>query len=218
MAIHDSAITHLALTADCRYIISTALNDKIIKIVSLVDLKIIDIIEKTHNYPIMSLSLDSETKYMVGVLEDRTCRIWSLESFQEIEVIDDNASGQVCCLSPDAKHLIIQMESKFKTVVLPFLSDDYQTYPFILNLIKDYFMANSAEEREDILKSLVTIITKHRKYYQVVLNPIFSIITLLLNEQMTTSVILSQYLTPYKLFAQYEPLTVVVMNNRAESA
>ena len=110
------------------------------------------------------------------------------------------------------------MESKFKTVVLPFLSDDYQTYPFILNLIKDYFMASCIEEREDTLKSLVIIITKHRKYYQVVLNPIFSIITLLLNEKMTTSVILSQYLTPYKLFAQYEPLTVVVMNNRAESA
>ena len=218
LQVHDSPINQIAVMSDSKYVISSSVNDKVIKILSLTTFQVVDTIEHTHHHPISHLSLSSDNKYMVGTLEDKTCRIWSLQSFQEIDLIQDYDTGQACCISPNAKYLVLKCFKQRKTVIYPFLSDHFQTYPFILNLIKAYFQASSKEVRTEILNSLIVIVTKHRKYYQLVLNPIFSIITLLLNEELTTGIILSQYLTPYKLFPTYEPLTVVIMNNRIESA
>lgn len=215
--IHDNPIIHLMVTNNNEFIISAAKNDRIIKITSMDTLHEVDRIDYPHYHPVQFMSMDSKSMHMIGTLEDNSIRVWSLQAFQQVEVVATSGQGPACCLSPNSKFLVMQDLAQTKTTIFPFLSDDFQTYPFILNLIKDYFHAPSREARDSILHSLIVIITKHRKYYQLVLNPIFSIITLLLNEELTTSVVLSQYLTPYKLFENYEALTVVIMNNRAES-
>ena len=217
IAAHTTPITHLIIKPNSQHVITCSENDKTIKVFSLKTFKQIDSIESTHNHPITSLSVSADGKYMVGLLEDRSARVWSLYSYQQIDKMEENDAGRICCLSPNAKYLVMQCRQSNKTVILPFMSEQFQTYPFILNLIKAYYLAETKEARMEILSSLIVIVTKHRRFYQVVLNPIFSIIALLLNEEETTSVILSQYLTPYRLFSHYEPLSVVIVSNRTES-